>query len=105
MSLRIRKNDRVEVITGKDKGAVQRVLYVLPKKEKAVVEGVNMVKRHTRPTQTNRQGGIVEKEAPIHISNLMLYCDKCKAGVRFGANLSDDGKDKTRVCKRCGATL
>lgn len=105
MSLRIRKNDRVEVIAGRDKGAVARVLYVVPKKDKAVVENVNMVKRHMRARGPKQPAAIVNKEAPIQLSNLMLYCDKCKRGVRFGIKETDGGKEKQRVCKDCGATL
>ena len=105
MSLRIRKNDRVEVITGRDKGTVSRVLYVVPKKDKAVVENVNMVKRHTKSRGPKNPGGIQEKEAPIHISNVMLYCEKCKQGVRFGVKEADGTKEKQRTCKKCGATL
>ena len=105
MALRIRKNDRVEVITGKDKGAVARVLFVLPRENRAVVEKVNMVKRHMKRRSQTKASGIIEKEAPVHISNLMLYCEKCKRGVRFGAHVSEDGKEKKRVCKRCGGNI
>jgi large subunit ribosomal protein L24 len=104
MSLRIRKNDRVEVITGRDKGRVARVLYVVPKKAKAVVENVNMVAKHVR-ARGKAQGGIQHREAPIHLSNLMLYCDKCKAGVRFGIKEDEAGKEKQRVCKKCGSAV
>lgn len=104
MALRIKKNDRVQVATGKYKGVVSRVLYVIPQKEKAVVENVNLRKRHTKPRGQNKPGGIIEKEAPIHMSNLMLYCEKCKQGVRFGADIADDGT-KSRVCKKCGGAV
>jgi large subunit ribosomal protein L24 len=103
MSLRIKKNDRVVVIAGKNRGVVSRVLYVIPKKNRAVVENVNIVKRHTRARGPNQPGGIVEREAPIHISNLMLYCEKCKKGVRFGTKV--EGETKQRVCKGCGSIL
>ena len=105
MSLRIRKNDRVEVIAGRDKGTVARVLYVVPKKDKAVVENVNMVKRHMKSRGQKKPGGIQEKEAPIQLSNLMLFCDKCKQGVRFGVKLSEGTNEKQRVCKKCGTAL
>lgn len=105
MSLRIKKNDRVEVITGKYKGTVARVLHVMGKEDKALVENVNMVKRHTRARAQNRPGGIVEKEAPIHLSNVLLYCDKCKKGVRFGTKVDEESKEKQRVCKGCGSVL
>ncbi|MBX7246517.1 MAG: 50S ribosomal protein L24 [Candidatus Sumerlaeaceae bacterium] len=105
MSLRIRKNDRVEVITGKFKGKVSRVLYVIPEKDRVVVESVNVVKRHQKARGQNRPAGIVEKEAPIHISNVLVYCEKCKSGSRFGVKVSDDGKTKSRFCKKCGSTI
>ncbi|MCX7020499.1 MAG: 50S ribosomal protein L24 [bacterium] len=105
MALRIKKNDRVQVITGKYKATVSRVLFVIPKENRAVVEKVNMVKRHMKRRSQTKPGGIIEKEAPIHISNLQLYCDKCKRGSRFGTQLSEDGKEKKRICKRCGATV
>ncbi len=104
MSLRIRKNDKVEVITGKYKGSVERVLQVLPEANRAVVENVNMVKRHLRARGPQQPGGIIEKEASIHMSNLQLYCDTCKRGVRFGSKV-EDGNDKSRVCKKCGNKL
>lgn len=104
MSLRIKKNDQVVVIAGKNRGTVSRVLYVIPKKNRAVVEHVNMIKRHVRARGTGQPGGIVEREAPIHLSNLMLYCEKCKKGVRFSARTNEDGT-KQRVCKRCGSIL
>jgi large subunit ribosomal protein L24 len=104
MSLRIKKNDRVVVIAGKDRGVVSRVLYIIPKKNRAVVENVNMIKRHMRARGANQPGGIVEREAPIHMSNVMLYCEKCKKGVRFAAHTTPDGA-KQRVCKGCGAVL
>jgi large subunit ribosomal protein L24 len=103
MSLRIKKNDRVVVTAGRSKGVVSRVLYVIPDKDKAVVENVNMIKRHQRARGQNKPGGIMEREAPIHLSNIMLYCEKCKRGVRFGANVGEDGKH--RVCKRCGGAV
>lgn len=105
MSLRIKKNDKVEVIAGRSRGMVSRVLYVLPKKDRAVVENVNMVKRHMKRRSQQTPGGIVQKEGPIHISNLMLYCDKCKHGVRFNVQLVEGGNEKHRVCKECGASL
>lgn len=104
MSLRIKKDDKVVVIAGRSRGTTSRVLYVIPSKNRAVVEHVNMVKRHTKPRGQGKPGGIVEKEAPIHVSNLMLFCDKCKRGVRFGTQVSDDGR-KARVCKKCGSTI
>lgn len=104
MSLRIRKDDRVKVIAGKDKGTVSKVLSVQPDKNRAVVENVNMIKRHMKARSAEQRGGIVEREASIHLSNLLLYCESCKAGVRFGTDVRDDGT-KARVCKKCGGKL
>lgn len=104
MSLRIKKNDRVVVIAGKDCGAVSRVLYVIPKKNRVVVENVNMIKRHMRARGPNQPGGIIQREAPVHISNVMLYCEKCQKGVRFASRVTPEGA-KQRVCKKCGTVL
>lgn len=95
----VKKGDTVMVITGKDKGKKGKVLQVLPKESRVVVEGVNVVKRHTKPTQSNPQGGIIEKEAPIHSSNVMANCSKC-GPVRVTKNI--DGDVKTRQCHKCG---
>ena len=103
MSLRIKKDDKVKVIAGKHKGMVAKVLSVNPTTSRAVVEHVNMIKRHVKPRGQQQQGGIQEREAPIHLSNLMLYCDTCKKGVRFGAEIKKD--EKIRVCKKCGNKL
>jgi len=105
MSLSIKKNDRVQVIAGKYKGTVSRVMVVMPSKNRAVVENVNMVKRHMRARGPQQPGGIIEKEAPIHLSNLQLYCENCKRGVRFGAEVRNDGQEKVRVCRKCGSVL
>lgn len=83
-SYRIKKNDTVMVVTGKDKGKSGKVLRVIYKKDRAIVEKLNMIKRHMKPSQQNRQGGILEKESPIHISNLMLICAKCTDPTRVG---------------------
>jgi len=103
MSLKIKKDDRVKVIAGKDKGTVSRVVAVMPAKQRALVEHVNMVKRHTRARGQGQTGGIVEKEASVHLSNLMLYCDHCKTGVRFGSEVRNE--EKVRVCKKCSKVL
>ena len=100
----IRKNDEVVVIAGKAKGQRGKVLRVNRAKDRVVVEKVNLVKRHQRPTQTNPTGGIVTKEAPIHVSNVNLFCEKCDGPVRIGHKLLEDG-NKVRVCKGCGETL
>jgi len=96
----IKKNDSVVVIAGKEKGKTGKVLRVIPKKDRAIVEKLNMVKRHMKPGAQSRQGGILEREAPIHISNLMLLCSKCTDPTRVGYRILDDER-KVRVCKKC----
>lgn len=103
MSLRIKKDDRVKVIAGKAKGTVAKVLAVLPTTNRAIVENVNIVKRHVKARSQDQPGGIQEREASIHMSNLMLYCDSCKKGVRFGTEVRND--TKVRVCKKCSGKL
>ena len=102
--MRLRKGDLVIVLKGKDKGKKGNVLRIFPEKEKVIVERVNFSKRHSRPTQNNPQGGILEREAPIHVSNLALFCAKCNSPRRFRTLVLEDGK-KTRVCIKCGETL
>jgi len=101
----IKKNDEVYVLSGKDRGRTGRVLIVNPRSQKVVVEGIQMIKRHTRPNpQKNIKGGIVEKEAPIHISNVALVCKACKKHTRAGSKVLSDGR-RIRVCKKCGGTI
>ena len=100
----LKKNDQVEVIAGKDKGRVGKILRVIPEKNKAVVERINMIKRHTKPSEMNQQGQIVEREAPIHVSNLQLICPECTKTGRIGRKILDDGS-KVRFCKSCGETV
>ena len=97
---RIKKDDKVKVIAGKDKGKIGKVLKVIRKKNRVLVENVNMVKRHSKPSAQNRQGGIIEGEAPIHWSNLMLMCSKCMTPTRIKIQRLDDGK-KVRACGKC----
>ncbi|MBU0485809.1 MAG: 50S ribosomal protein L24 [Proteobacteria bacterium] len=101
---KIKLNDQVEVIAGKDKGRVGKVLKVFRDSDKVMVEKINMIKRHTKPSMANQQGGIIEKEGRLHISNLMLICPKCTKTVRIGKKTLDDGV-KVRVCKKCGETV
>ena len=106
MPSRIRKGDQVMVISGKDRGKTGTVLAVLPKKERVTVEGLNMIKRHQRPTQTaggTRGGGVIEREGPIHVSNVMLVDPKDGKPTRIGIEI-EDGK-RLRVAKRSGARL
>jgi large subunit ribosomal protein L24 len=101
----IKKNDEVAVLRGKDRGKTGRVLIVIPDKERIVVEGVQMIKRHTRPNpQRNIQGGIVEREAAIHISNVAIVCKNCKKGVRMGSQVLADGR-RIRTCRKCGNAI
>lgn len=101
---KIKKNDRVMVIAGKDRGKIGKVLRLVSKKDRAVVERVNIIKRHSKPTQTAPQGGIIEKEAPVHLSNLMVVCGKCGDPVRVGKKSLEDGR-RVRFCKKCGEDL
>ena len=103
-SCSIKKDDKVKVVTGKDKGKIGKVLKVFHKKQRVMVENVNMVKRHTRPSAQNRQGGIVEGEAAIHWSNVMVMCGKCVAPTRVRYQSLEDGK-KVRACNKCGESL
>lgn len=102
--MQIRKNDSVMVIAGRERGKTGKVLRVIPEKNAAVIERVNLVKRHTRARGPQQPSGIVEKEAPLHLSNLMVMCDKCNAPVRVGRKILADG-DKVRVCRRCGEAI
>ncbi len=106
MRARIKKDDIVIATAGKERFAKKtgKVLKVNKTKNTVFVQGLNFVKRHTKPTQKNKQGGIVEKEAPLHLSNVMLYCSRCKRGVRMGVKVLKD-KSKVRVCKKCGESL
>ena len=97
-------NDTVEVIAGREKGKKGRILKVLPAKQRVVIEKVNFVKRHTKPSQQSRQGGIVEKEGPIHVSNVMLFCKKCNKAVR-ARNLRGADGTKNRACAGCGELI
>jgi len=103
-TLPIRKNDLVVVIAGKDRGKRGKVLRVIPKTGRVLVERINVVKRHTRPTGMSKQGGIVEKEAPLHVSNVMVVCSRCDRPVRTGHSFLADGR-KVRVCKQCGEAV
>ncbi len=101
----IHKGDVVMVVAGKDKKKIGKVLKVLRKKDRVVVEKLNMVKRHTKPNPyQGSAGGIVEKEMPIHISNVMVVCEACAGPVRVGYRYTEDG-DKVRFCKKCNKTI
>jgi large subunit ribosomal protein L24 len=101
----IKKNDQVKILSGKDRDKEGRVLIVKPKEQKIVVEGVQMIKRHTRANpQRNIKGGIVEKESAIHISNVALICKNCHKPTRLGTQVLSDGR-RVRSCKKCGNTI
>ena len=102
--MQIRKNDSVIVIGGKERGKTGKVLRVVPDKDTVIIERLNIVKRHTKPRGPQQPGGIVEKEAAIHASNIMILCDKCNAPVRVGHKTLADGK-KIRICRRCNEAL
>jgi large subunit ribosomal protein L24 len=102
---KVKKNDQVVVLAGKDRGARGRVMRVLSSSGKALVEHVNMIKRHTRPNpQKGIQGGILEKEGPVEISNLKVICPECGEPSRLGRKVLEDGRSQ-RLCKKCGATF
>ena len=100
----IKKEDKVKVIAGKDKGKIGKVLNVNRKKSRVLVEKINIVKRHSKPTAANKQGGIIEKEMPIQWSNVMVMCNKCVTPARVKMQRLEDGK-KIRICVKCGEAL
>ena len=101
---RIKRNDTVIVLAGRDRGKQAVVRKVIPEADRAIVTGVNLVKRHTKPRGIGQPGGIVEREAAIHLSNVMLVCRNCGKASRVGYRLRDD-KTKARVCKACGQDI
>lgn len=106
--MKIKTGDKVQVITGAYKGTIGEVKAAFPKEDKVIVEGVNMVKKHLKPTQANPDGGIIEKEAKIHVSNVMLYDEKAKQASRVSMKIKEgkDGKkEKVRVFKKSGAEV
>lgn len=102
--MRIRRGDRVLVLSGNERGKKGKVLKVFPAKQTAVVEGLNLIRKHTRPTAKNQQGGILEKEAPMRLSNLAVICPGCGEANGFLTRRDDEGKPY-RVCKACGETI
>ena len=111
--LSLRKNDQVQVIAGREKGKTGKILKVDAKNMRITIDKINMVKKHMKPSQTSPQGGIIEKELPLHYSNILLMCAKCNRGVRHGFKAvtaskkgeKADKATKVRVCKRCGESL
>ncbi len=102
--MNIRKDDTVLVIAGKDKGKKGKVRFAYPKDERILVDGVNFIKKHARATGRVRQAGIIEREAPIHVSSVMLLCSKCNHPTRIGFHFLEDGR-KVRVCRSCGEVI
>lgn len=102
--MRLKKDDKVKVITGKDRGKIGKILKVNRKKNRVLVEKVNIVKRHMRPSAQNAQGGIVETEAPVNASNVMVICSKCMKPTRIRMKILDDGK-KMRACGKCNEIM
>jgi large subunit ribosomal protein L24 len=101
---KLKKNDMVMVITGRDRGKTGKVLKVLPEGGRVIVERLNVVKRHSKPRSATSPGGIIEKEAPIQISNVMFFCERCNAPVRIGHKIATDGS-KSRICRQCKESL
>jgi large subunit ribosomal protein L24 len=101
---KVRKNDNVMVIKGRERGKTGKVLRVLPESGRVVVERLNIIKRHTKQRGAQSPSGIVEKEAPLRIENVMIFCDRCNAPVRIGIKAANDGST-SRICRRCGETL
>ena len=103
VKLNVKKGDTVLVLSGKDKGKQGKILVAQPHKGNVIVEGVNKIKRHTKPNQSVPQGGIITKEAPLNVSKVMLVCPACSKPTRIAHTL-DNGK-KVRACKKCGKTI
>ena len=102
--MKIQKNDNVLIIAGKDRGKKGKVRKAMPDKDKVIVEGFNMIKRHSKTKGKTRQAGIIELEAPIHISNVMVICNKCNKPARIGYRSLEDGK-KARYCRSCSEII
>src|SRR5215468_10953332 len=100
----VRKGDTVVVVAGKERGKRGKVLRVLPEKGRVLVEHVNMIKKHQRPTQKLRQGGIIEREGPLALSNVLVVCPRCDKPSRTGVKILTDGR-KLRVCRRCNESI
>ena len=104
IKIRIKKDDKVKILTGKDKGKISKVLKVIKKSNKVVVENINVVKVHQKPTQASPQGGIVEKSMPIEVSNIILMCNNCVKPTRVSIKELENGK-RVRVCKKCNEQI
>ncbi|MBZ4642785.1 MAG: large subunit ribosomal protein [Deferribacteres bacterium] len=104
LKYKLKKDDPIVVIAGKEKGKTSKVLKIDRAKSKIYAEGLNIVKRHVKPNQLNPEGGIIEKEMPIHVSNVMYLCKKCDKGVRLGYKVLESG-EKKRFCRSCGEII
>jgi large subunit ribosomal protein L24 len=102
--MKIRKGDKVRVLAGKDKGKEGEVMFALPAQGKVIVDGVNAAKKHQKPTRATMQGGIIDKDMPIEVSNVAILCSACGAPARIGYRFTPDG-EKVRICRKCGADL
>jgi large subunit ribosomal protein L24 len=102
--MKIHKGDEVIVLSGKDKGKKAQVVRAIPGRDRVIVEGVNVAKRHAKPTRATQQGGVIDKFMPVHVSTVGLVCKGCDKATRVGYKFEDDG-EKVRVCKKCGSTL
>jgi len=102
--MKVKKGDLVRVISGKDKGKEGKILRVIPKLNKVIVENVNIVKKHQRPTQQLREGGIIEQPSPIHVSKVMVVCPSCGRPTRVGYRILEEGK-KVRICRKCNEII
>ena len=101
---KIKKDDKVILLAGKDGGKIGTVMKVDMKKSRVIIEKINMIKKHSKPSQSNPQGGIIEKEASVHISNVMIVCNKCAEPTRIGKRILEDGSKK-RICKKCAEIM
>ena len=102
--MKIRKNDTVLVVTGKDRGKTGTVRFAYPKEDRLLVEGVNFVKKHSRAKGAVKQAGIIEREAPLHVSNVMFLCKKCNKPTRIGDRVLEDGR-RVRICRACSEVV
>ena len=100
----VKRGDTVVILSGKDQGKKGEILKVIPKTNRVIVKGVNMITKHVKPNMANRQGGMVHQEAPVHASNVMLYCTRCNKSTRIAHKVLEDGS-KVRVCKHCNETF
>ena len=102
--MKIKKGDRVRVLTGKDRGKEGEVMRAIPERDKVIVDGVNVAKRHQRATRATTQGGIIDKDMPIPVANVAVLCPSCSKATRVGYRFDDQGR-KTRICRKCGGDL